>query len=70
MFHFSVRVFGRSYALQHDDTWAGRGLPLLWTTKHTGKGGEYHCGNCVLYVARVDSGSRVELKLGRLALSL
>jgi hypothetical protein len=67
MIHISMRTFGRRLTLQHDDTWAGRGLPLLWSDKNSGVGGAYHCGNWVFYVARAASGDpRVELELGGL----
>ena len=69
MFHFSVRVFGRCYSLQHADMWAGRDLVWFWSYRDTPESVRYHCGSWVLYVARSDSGRRVDLELGRFALS-
>jgi hypothetical protein len=50
MFHFSIRAFGRSYTLQHDDIWAGRGLGLFWSYREPSGAVRYHCGAWVLWV--------------------
>jgi len=71
MFHFSVRVCGRSYAVQRVRLWAGRGLGWFWSHKEAPGTVRYHCGSWVLWRTFAASGGpRVELELGRLALSL
>lgn len=69
MFHFSLRMFGRLYTLQHDDIWTGRDLGPFWSYREPSGAVRYHCGAWVLWVERAAIGCRVELECGRFALS-
>mgnify|MGYP001553797990 CR=1 FL=1 len=71
MSHLDVRAFGRSYSLQGRDGCHPVNLDRWFDKEVLGDSGTLHAlGPCVLYAGRgANDGRRVDLELGRFALS-